>query len=323
MSEPIHVKLACLLLSDENVIKIAKFIKFKSNGVAEKMLNHYLDGKGGIVEIDLKKLWKEEKNIQKKIINKLFRNIVDKNGFKGEVLIEKSDFQTMDWYYAIGGFLLKYEANFQGGDNISLKIFFENEYDWDPEKDDEIKCIRNAAENLKKNGAKDFKMKGNAFINIKLPKTTPSTYKGRSFTGNAIICDPLFLPALKRIDDYAWKRKIKIIITHSFRKAEQFVNGAIVNPASRSNHLIGHAIDFNIEFNNKKFTSKQLNKLELKKQPMEIQKFIEDIERDPELRWGGNFIKPDPIHIDIPVNVVNKKLWEDRFKIFQEGVKDH
>ena len=36
-------------------------------------------------------------------------------------------------------------------------------------------------------------------------------------------------------------------VTHAFRKDGQDIGGTIVPPASKSNHLVGHAIDMNLD----------------------------------------------------------------------------
>ena len=36
-------------------------------------------------------------------------------------------------------------------------------------------------------------------------------------------------------------------VTHAFRKEGQDIGGTIVPPASKSNHLVGHAFDMNLD----------------------------------------------------------------------------
>ncbi|MFM7725475.1 MAG: hypothetical protein ACKO7B_02140, partial [Flavobacteriales bacterium] len=48
----------------------------------------------------------------------------------------------------------------------------------------------------------------------------------------------------------------------------------------------------------------------LKNQPQPIQDFIQAVRGNPDLRWGGDFGKQDPVHIDFPLNVVNKSEWK-------------
>ena len=40
---------------------------------------------------------------------------------------------------------------------------------------------------------------------------------------------------------------VTVWVTHAFRKDGQDIGGTIVPPASKSNHLVGHAIDMNLD----------------------------------------------------------------------------
>ena len=37
------------------------------------------------------------------------------------------------------------------------------------------------------------------------------------------------------------------MVTHAFRTKDQNLDGTVVTPASKSNHLVGHAIDMNLD----------------------------------------------------------------------------
>ena len=37
------------------------------------------------------------------------------------------------------------------------------------------------------------------------------------------------------------------MVIHAFRTKDQNLNGTVVTPASKSNHLVGHAIDMNLK----------------------------------------------------------------------------
>ena len=37
------------------------------------------------------------------------------------------------------------------------------------------------------------------------------------------------------------------MVTHAFRTKDQNLDGTVVTPASKSNHLVGHAIDMNLK----------------------------------------------------------------------------
>ena len=91
-------------------------------------------------------------------------------------------------------------------------------------------------------------------------------------------------------------------VTSSFRKSGQAVGGAIVQPARRSNHFVGHAIDMNVVDKNGKWCKSGCLRYSLNQNP-DVKCFIEKIRKDPYLRWGGDFSTPDVVHIDEAVNI--------------------
>jgi hypothetical protein len=94
------------------------------------------------------------------------------------------------------------------------------------------------------------------------------------------------------------------------REPGRTVSGAIVPPASRSNHLVGHAIDMNLKSSSGFFNSSKLKKSNFANLPGEIKKLIELIRDDEVLRWGGDFNPEDPVHIDDKLNHRNRERWD-------------
>jgi hypothetical protein len=149
-----------------------------------------------------------------------------------------------------------------------------------------------------------------------------TTYTGANFIGKTVTADIEFVELLKVIDGYAAEAGVKLSITHSFRKAKQAIRGAIVPPAKRSNHLVGHAIDMNISLGGRLYTSRKLKKSKLKKQPKKVQAFVKRVREDARLRWGGDFSKQDPVHIDDGLNVRNKAAWDARYRATQRAYRN-
>ena len=56
-----------------------------------------------------------------------------------------------------------------------------------------------------------------------------------------------FKTEMDKMNGFAKQCSVTIQITHAFRKEGQNIGGTVVPPASNSNHLVGHAIDFNID----------------------------------------------------------------------------
>jgi hypothetical protein len=124
------------------------------------------------------------------------------------------------------------------------------------------------------------------------------TFTNESFVGEAVKIDNDFVAALNRVGQYAKDFDLKIWITSSMRSMNEQVKGAIVTPATKSCHHIGHAIDMNLLHKGKLYNSKMLNRSNIDRLPVPIRNFIEAIRSDKELRWGGDFSNEDPVHID-------------------------
>lgn len=144
-------------------------------------------------------------------------------------------------------------------------------------------------------------------------------FEASRFQGQPCRADVKFLPTLKKINDYAEQADVFVHVTSSFRTSSN-VAGAIVKPATRSNHMAGHAIDMNVIYNNK---TKSANSQELGKYPAvaePVRLFIKSIIDDPGLRWGGNFQVRDTVHIDDGLNS-DMALWDKRYKAMQKAVQ--
>ena len=124
------------------------------------------------------------------------------------------------------------------------------------------------------------------------------TYTNPLFIGEKVQVDLDFVPALDRVAAYAAQAELKVWVTSSIRPLNNQVRGAIVPPAARSCHHIGHAIDMNLMHNGTLYNSTKLKRHNLPHLPGAIRQFIDAIRQDDELRWGGDFATEDPVHID-------------------------
>ena len=138
-------------------------------------------------------------------------------------------------------------------------------------------------------------------------------YANTRFIGERLDADLDFHPHLDRLNELADSLGVEIWITSGFRRAGRAVSNAIVTPARMSNHLVGHAIDMNLRSSAGFFNSKKLRRAKLDQCPQEIRDFITGI-ADLGLRWGGNFSKEDPVHIDDNLNHGDPGLWKDKFQ---------
>ncbi len=139
------------------------------------------------------------------------------------------------------------------------------------------------------------------------------TYESNFFVGKKLLADKEFRPALDKITKFAEKHDILIHVTSSFRP-DANVKGAVVKPARRSNHMVGHAFDFNLRYGTDH--GSWANNDMMKKYPdvpAPVKAFIDEIRNDAGLRWGGDFKPIDAIHIDDGFNQ-NREAFDKKFK---------
>jgi hypothetical protein len=137
----------------------------------------------------------------------------------------------------------------------------------------------------------------------------------RGYRGTQILVHETFLPIINQVDAYAAKYDVNLIITQSYRSPAKSVKDAVVTPAIKSNHLAGHAIDFNFVDGFNVYESKDLMRDKRYKLPKNIARFLGDIRRDEKMRWGGDFETQDPIHIDDELNITDAEEWERQFQL--------
>lgn len=155
--------------------------------------------------------------------------------------------------------------------------------------------------------------------NLPADKSPLVLFQGSRFQGSPCRADVEFLPSLEKINSFAEQADVYIHVTSSFRTSSN-VGGAIVKPATRSNHMAGHAIDMNVIYENKK---KAANSVELGKFPAvaePVRRFIKSVIDDPVLRWGGQFSERDPVHIDDGLNG-DMARWDKRYQAMQKAVQ--
>ncbi len=150
---------------------------------------------------------------------------------------------------------------------------------------------------------------------------TLTEFRGKNIKGlrgTQILVHIKFKPHMIKIDKYAEKNRVELIINQSYRNSEQILNRTIVEPVKLSNHLAGFAIDFNIKYKGIKYFSEDLKRNNLSELPKNVESFINDIRQDMELRWGGDFVREDPVHIDIPINLESRESWLNYYQLCEK-----
>ena len=103
-----------------------------------------------------------------------------------------------------------------------------------------------------------------------------------------------FVDSLTAINKAAADAGVLFQVNQTMRVAGVPVGGAVVTPATNSQHLIGNAIDFNIIDGGKTIHSSKMKWAELSQAAKD---FITAV-KDAGMRWGGDWEKRDPIHFD-------------------------
>jgi len=144
-------------------------------------------------------------------------------------------------------------------------------------------------------------------------KTT--NFKASNFENECNV-DEEFALLLNQMNDIAVKHNMVVVITSSLRKDTNVI-GAIVTPAQMSNHLIGHAIDCNVK---NKATGEFFNSKKMGDGAGADEIFLEDVDRNTDLRWGQAFNKPDSVHFDDALNIKKPNVWREKFNSLH-GIK--
>lgn len=154
--------------------------------------------------------------------------------------------------------------------------------------------------------------------NLPSKKSPLVLFQGSQFSGKPCRVDVEFVPALEKINEYAKQAAVFIYVTSSFRTTTN-VNGAIVKPATFSNHMAGHGIDMNISYGNGQFANSKIL-AKYPNVPAPVKQFLSLIIDDPKLRWGGLFNTKDPVHIDDHLNK-DRAVWKKRYEAMQKAVQ--
>lgn len=137
------------------------------------------------------------------------------------------------------------------------------------------------------------------------------------YDNQQVVVDSAFVPCMDKINNYARENNVVVCVTHSFRGKNQKLTGTIVPPAIKSNHLVGHAIDMNVLFNNVLYESKDMYTNKWGTLPLNVKNFLCQVRKDPTLRWGGIFKPEDPVHIDDRLFDRNPALWQELYHTYQ------
>ena len=129
------------------------------------------------------------------------------------------------------------------------------------------------------------------------------------FVGEPVLAHRDFHAALRRLNGYAGESGVGIEILHSFRQRDRWDDGVELPAHKRSNHLVGHAIDMNLIAKGRRLNSRKLLRAGWPDLPDSVKEWIRRVREDETLRWGGDFVRPDPVHIDDDLYRRQPSLW--------------
>ena len=139
------------------------------------------------------------------------------------------------------------------------------------------------------------------------------------FVGEPVLAHRDFHEALRRLNGYAVESSVKIEVLHSFRKRDGWDEGVELPAHKRSNHLVGHAIDMNLIVEGQRLNSRKLLRAHWSDLPNSAKEWIQLVREDETLRWGGDFVRPDPVHIDDDLYRRQPSLWFEKLRAISES----
>jgi hypothetical protein len=130
-------------------------------------------------------------------------------------------------------------------------------------------------------------------------------YTASNFRGNCKV-HKNFVPYLDKMNEVLKRFTMLCIVTSSHRTSTK-VKGAIVTPAQMSNHLVGFAIDCNLQDIE---TGEYYNSKKMGDKVGADEEVIREITKTTGLRWGGDFREKDEVHFDYPLNLKFPDTWK-------------
>lgn len=137
-------------------------------------------------------------------------------------------------------------------------------------------------------------------------------YRHPRLKGKNCYIDADFKPLMAIFCSLLEKYNLICHITSSWR-ADTVVPGAIVKPAQKGNHLVGHAVDANfidkegVWWNS---NGKAPGTKDLENATGDMLSFIHELLQNG-WRWGKAFNQPDDVHWDDGLNVRNPQKWTE------------
>jgi len=182
VAEALAVECACSRFSPRNVARIVRNTLMQLLPLAQKHLDHYIDGSGSVFHEDLEDVIRRDRKVRAKLASHVRAHT------SGHFKVNQSDFAVKDFQFAFGAIdRLDFEANRTAG---LVHVWFQDRYEWHPVgfgyhkfPDDARRssnCVHAAMVELKSSGAKDYWMMGDAVVPLSLVLSTAAPAGTRS-----------------------------------------------------------------------------------------------------------------------------------------------
>ena len=153
------------------------------------------------------------------------------------------------------------------------------------------------------------------FLEAQQGNGEPALMHGESahLIGEPCMIHRAFYSSMIRLIDIAADCDVQLGVTHSMRRLNQKLVGAVIEAAARSNHHAGSAVDMNPVYQGIWYTNEMMKDWD--NLPAPIQVFLRRVMNDEFLRWGGAFgVNKDRVHIDSNLVLRDPAEWQRRVK---------
>lgn len=166
LSKTIGIECACASLPPDLVAETARKTFMLGLSLAQRHLDHYLDGSGSPVVVDLEDVLKRDAKVRSKLARAIKRSRA------GHIRVGQGDYAEMDFQFAFGAIdRLDFEVDRASG---LAHVWFQDRYEWHPvgfgythlpgDTRRDTNCVHAAMVELKASGAKDYWMIGKADV---------------------------------------------------------------------------------------------------------------------------------------------------------------
>jgi hypothetical protein len=169
-AEGLAVECACSKFAPRNVARIIRNTLMSALPLAQKHLDHYIEGSGSTFHEDLENVIRRDRKVRAQLASHVRKQS------SGHFKVTQSDFDVKDFQFAFGAIdRMDFEVNRAAG---LVHVWFQDRYEWHPVgfgyskfSDDSRRptnCVHAAMVELKSSGAKDYWMVGDAVLPLRL-----------------------------------------------------------------------------------------------------------------------------------------------------------